>query len=69
MAKGDIILNVLPPALRFWEKLGLSPKSGEKEGTVYALFTDEGEQYRQAEVASWLAGVCTAYEVCLVRLV
>ncbi len=41
----------------------MSPKSGEKDGIVYALFAEEGEQYRQAEVASWLAGVCTAYEV------
>ncbi|KAF5363636.1 hypothetical protein D9756_000913 [Leucocoprinus leucothites] len=63
VGKGDAIITVLPPALRFWEKLGLGPKSGEKDGAVFVLFADDGEQqHRQAEVASWLAGVCTAYE-------
>lgn len=68
VGKGDAIINVLPPALRFWEKLGLGPKSGEKDATVYVLFEVDEEQHRQGEVASWLAGVCTAYQVWIVFL-
>ena len=64
VGKGDAIITVLPPALRFWEKLGLGPKSGEKDGTVFVLFVDDGEQHRQLEVANWLASVCNAYKVC-----
>ncbi|KAF9446731.1 hypothetical protein P691DRAFT_761374 [Macrolepiota fuliginosa MF-IS2] len=62
VGKGDTIINILPPALRFWEKLGLGPKGGDKDGTVYVLFADDGEQHRQGEVAGWLSGVCNAYE-------
>ncbi|KXN84196.1 Mediator of RNA polymerase II transcription subunit 13 [Leucoagaricus sp. SymC.cos] len=62
VGKGEAIVTVLPPALRFWEKLGLGPKNGEKDGTVYVLFADDGEQRRAAEVANWLTGVCTVYE-------
>jgi mediator of RNA polymerase II transcription subunit 13 len=69
LGKGDAIINILPPALRFWGKLGLGPKNGEKNATAYVLFADEGEQYRQREIASWLDGVRTAYEVrCYVYL-
>lgn len=63
LGKGEAIINILPPALRFWEKLGLGPKNGEKNATVYTLFADDGDQYRHREVVSWLEGVRTAYEV------
>lgn len=63
LGKGDAIINILPPALRFWEKLGLGPKNGEKNATTYVLFADDGEQHRRREVTSWLDGVRTAYEV------
>lgn len=30
--------NILPSALRFWEKLGLSPRNGTKDVVGYVVF-------------------------------
>ncbi|KAF8171817.1 hypothetical protein BJ912DRAFT_994983, partial [Pholiota molesta] len=53
IGKGDAIIQVLPTALRFWEKLGLSPKGGRKDLSAFVLFEDEGEG-REALVETWL---------------
>ncbi len=62
IGKGEAIIQVLPPALRFWEKLGLTPKGGRKDVTVFALFEDDGR--RQSLMENWLKSVKNAYQVC-----
>jgi mediator of RNA polymerase II transcription subunit 13 len=62
IGKGEAIIQVQPPALRFWEKLGLTPKAGRKDISAFAIFEDDGEQ-RQFHVESWLSNVCSAYQV------
>ncbi|KAG6885784.1 hypothetical protein C0993_009889 [Termitomyces sp. T159_Od127] len=61
IGKGDAVIQVLPTALRFWEKLGLGPKGGAKNGTVFVLFEDDGEQ-RMQQVDAWLGSVAASYE-------
>ena len=62
IGKGDAVIQILPTALRFWEKLGLGPRGGRKNGTAFVLFEDDGEQ-RQQQVDSWLSTVSAMYEV------
>ncbi|KAF9268419.1 hypothetical protein L218DRAFT_995138 [Marasmius fiardii PR-910] len=60
VGKGNTVIDILPTALRFWEKLGLGPKHGEKDATAFVLFEDHGEwRQRQAEV--WLSNLATLY--------
>jgi mediator of RNA polymerase II transcription subunit 13, fungi type len=61
IGKGDAVIQILPTALRFWEKLGLGPRGGRKNGTSFVLFED-GEQ-RQQQVESWIATISAMYEV------
>jgi len=63
IGKGEAIIKVLPPALRFWEKLGLTPKGGRKDITAFALFEDDGR--RQSLMENWLKSVKNSYQVCL----
>jgi mediator of RNA polymerase II transcription subunit 13 len=62
IGKGDAVIQILPTALRFWEKLGLGPRGGQKNATLFVLFEDDGEQ-RQQQVENWLSSVATIYEV------
>lgn len=62
VGKGEAVIHILPPALHFWEKLGLGPKGGPKDILGYVLFEDGGEQ-RERQVESWLARIVAAYRV------
>lgn len=62
VAKSDAIMQVLPTALRFWEKLGLGPRGGRKNVTAFVLFEDEGEE-RQLRVERWLNDMSATYSV------
>jgi mediator of RNA polymerase II transcription subunit 13 len=62
VGKSDAILQVLPTALRFWEKLGLGPRGGKKNVTAFALFEDNGEE-RQLQVEHWLGNMSSTYTV------
>jgi hypothetical protein len=61
IGKGESVIQVLPPALRFWEKLGLSPKGGRKNVAAYIMFEENAR--RQPLMERWLAGFTTAYQV------
>ncbi|KAJ7188980.1 hypothetical protein C8R46DRAFT_877203 [Mycena filopes] len=61
IGKADAVIQVLPTALRFWEKLGLSPRGGRKDATVFVLFEDDGDVRLQL-VEAWLTKVITIYE-------
>jgi mediator of RNA polymerase II transcription subunit 13, fungi type len=60
--KSDAIIQVLPSALRFWEKLGLGPKSGKKDVVGFVLFEADGEE-RMQHMEAWLSCVSTTYTV------
>ncbi|KAG6918518.1 hypothetical protein DXG01_013880 [Tephrocybe rancida] len=71
LSKSSSILHVLPTALRFWEKLGLGPRGGPKDGLVFVLFEEQavpqGHAQGQGEsrgdmVQAWLADVMVQYE-------
>ena len=62
VAKGEAIMQVSPPSLRFWEKLGLSPKAGPKDVTAFVFFEGADED-READIESWLSRVSAAYAV------
>lgn len=62
IGKADTVIQVLPTALRFWEKLGLGPRGGKKDLTAFVLFEDDGEEkYDQLE--AWLANISEIYAV------
>jgi mediator of RNA polymerase II transcription subunit 13 len=62
VGKGDAVVQVLPTALRFWEKLGLSPRGGRKDVDAFVLFEADGEE-RIQQVKSWLTCFSAAYAV------
>ncbi|KAL0949105.1 hypothetical protein HGRIS_009194 [Hohenbuehelia grisea] len=60
VGKGDVALTASPTSLRFWEKLGLTPRGGSKNVTAFVLFEDDGEDNEQrAEL--WLKKISAAY--------
>ncbi|ESK87950.1 proteophosphoglycan ppg4 [Moniliophthora roreri MCA 2997] len=61
VGKGDGVLEVLPTALRFWEKLGLGPKYGQKNATAFVLFDDDDE-WCQQRVEVWLSNFAGTYQ-------
>ena len=63
VSKSDAIIQVLPTALRFWEKLGLRPRGGAKDATVFVFFEGANDT-REAEIASWLNALSQTYSVC-----
>ncbi|KAL6299971.1 hypothetical protein BKA93DRAFT_741474 [Sparassis latifolia] len=60
VGKSDSVVQVLPTAVRFWEKLGLGPRSGKKDVIVYVFFEGGGDE-RESEIAQWLDIVSAAY--------
>ncbi|KAJ7750136.1 mediator complex subunit 13 C-terminal-domain-containing protein [Mycena maculata] len=61
IGKADAVIQVLPTALRFWEKLGLTPRGGRKNATVFVLFEDDGDA-RQQLAEAWLAKLVAVYD-------
>lgn len=75
VGKGSQIIQVLPTALKFWEKLGLEPRGGKKDVVAFVFYEDEDEGTQemedgetrlsetQAMAERWLAWMGTAYAV------
>ncbi|KJA21672.1 hypothetical protein HYPSUDRAFT_87898 [Hypholoma sublateritium FD-334 SS-4] len=61
IGKGDAVIQVLPTAIRFWEKLGLDPIGGRKDVSAFVLFEDEGGQ-TQALVDTWVTNLRSTYQ-------
>ncbi|KAF7290083.1 Mediator of RNA polymerase II transcription subunit 13 [Mycena chlorophos] len=61
IGKAEAVVQLAPSSLRFWDKLGLTPKGGRKNATVFVLFEDDGETRVQLAEA-WLAKVSTLYK-------
>ncbi|KAF1981556.1 hypothetical protein K402DRAFT_467455 [Aulographum hederae CBS 113979] len=53
---------ILPPALSYWEPLGLGPASGLKNVMAYCIFPDNEDL--RSSVSIFLAAIGTAYESC-----
>ena len=62
VAKSDAIIQVLPSALRFWDKLGLSPRAGKKDVCAFVFF-EELDEARVDVVDKWLQWVSSTYTV------
>ncbi|KIY45169.1 hypothetical protein FISHEDRAFT_76845 [Fistulina hepatica ATCC 64428] len=60
IAKGGSVIQLLPTALRFWDKIGLGPRAGEKDVAAYAILEDAGGEYQQL-VNTWLSSTANVY--------
>ena len=64
MAKSDSFIRVSPPALRFWEKLGLHPRAGGKHVTAYTFFEEErSDDEMESRISEWLDKLSAVYTV------
>ncbi|KAJ2926208.1 hypothetical protein H1R20_g10879, partial [Candolleomyces eurysporus] len=61
VGRNNAVIQLLPPALRFWEKAGLGPKGGRKDLEVYAIYEDIDDQKRST-VDTWLTAAASAYQ-------
>jgi mediator of RNA polymerase II transcription subunit 13 len=61
VAKSDALIHVLPTALRFWDKLGLSPRAGKKNVCAFVFF-EELDEARVDTVEKWLQWVSSTYK-------
>lgn len=68
VGKSDAIIQVLPSALRFWEKLGLGPRGGKKNVVAFVLFEDDSEQ-KQHQIERWLGNVSAIYAVSIYNMI
>ena len=64
VGRGGLVQQMLPSAIRFWEKEGLGPRNGTKDVVAFALF--EGEEQAPL-IESWLERVGRAYSVGFLR--
>lgn len=62
VGKGDTVIQMSPTSLRFWEKLGLSPRAGQKDVTAFVFFEGTDDD-RDAGIEDWLSRVAAAYSV------
>ncbi|KAG7446038.1 uncharacterized protein BT62DRAFT_1076435 [Guyanagaster necrorhizus] len=61
VGKGDAVIQISPPALRFWDKLGLGPRGGKKDIQAFVVFDSLQEQMSD-KVSEWLINLRTVYE-------
>ena len=61
VGKAGSLINLNPSSLRFWSKLGLTPRSGSKDVTAYLLYDDR--THIASAAASWLRRVSEVYSV------
>ncbi|EJD50738.1 hypothetical protein AURDEDRAFT_182132 [Auricularia subglabra TFB-10046 SS5] len=52
MEKGGNLIQIIPSALRFWEKLGLGPRGGKKHVSAFVLYEDGSEA--SSHIPSWM---------------
>ncbi|KAH7921710.1 hypothetical protein BV22DRAFT_1176335 [Leucogyrophana mollusca] len=61
VGKADSIIQVLPSAIRFREKLGLGPRGGKKDVCAFVFFEDEGPE-KQQQAETWLNSISAMYD-------
>ncbi|CEH12505.1 hypothetical protein CBOM_00483 [Ceraceosorus bombacis] len=57
-----VIVKALPTALRFWQKLNLSPAGGPKHVAAFVLYPGGVEQSRVDDLGRWLKQVGSTFE-------
>ena len=62
VAKSNSVIQVLPTALSFWEKLGLEPRAGGKDVTAYVFYEATGA-LNERKLHDWLDKVSNVYKV------
>lgn len=62
VAKASSVIQVLPTALSFWEKLGLEPRAGGKDVIAYVFYENTCAMNEQ-HLCDWLDKVSSAYQV------
>ncbi|KAG8912193.1 hypothetical protein FRC01_005248, partial [Tulasnella sp. 417] len=62
VGQSNAVVQVNTPALRFWDKLGLSPLNGKKDIVSFALY-EEGltSPERLSDMTGWMKDVARAY--------
>ncbi|KAG2150318.1 mediator complex subunit 13 C-terminal-domain-containing protein [Suillus bovinus] len=60
VGKSGCVVQVLPSALRFWEKLGLTPHGGKRDVVAF-VFLEEGGLEKQHQAEAWLNKMSTEY--------
>ncbi|KAI0699800.1 mediator complex subunit 13 C-terminal-domain-containing protein [Cytidiella melzeri] len=60
VTKADGVIQILPPALRFWEKLGLHPRAGAKNVVAFVFFEGSDDE-AETEIADWLDKLSAVY--------
>ena len=61
VGKSNGLINLMPSALRFWDKLGLAPLSGTKD--VLAFLLHEDDRYVRKFGPAWMRAVSERYKV------
>ncbi|EJD00806.1 uncharacterized protein FOMMEDRAFT_169058 [Fomitiporia mediterranea MF3/22] len=59
VGKADTLIQIAPPAFRFWSKMGLTPRSGPKDVVAFVFYEDGSSL--ASEVEGWLSRVSSAY--------
>ncbi|KAG1724768.1 hypothetical protein EDB19DRAFT_2043401 [Suillus lakei] len=60
VGKSGCVMQVLPSALRFWEKLGLTPHGGKRDVVAF-VFLEEGGLEKQHQAEVWLNKMSAGY--------
>ncbi|KIY66761.1 hypothetical protein CYLTODRAFT_423101 [Cylindrobasidium torrendii FP15055 ss-10] len=60
VGKGEAVMQMSPPSLRFWDKLGLGPRSGRKDLRAFVAF-DPNQQDLTHRVPEWMSALGRAY--------
>ncbi|KAG1767693.1 mediator complex subunit 13 C-terminal-domain-containing protein [Suillus placidus] len=60
VGKSGCVVQVLPSALRFWEKLGLTPHGGKRDVVAF-VFLEEGGLEKQHQAEVWLNKMSAGY--------
>jgi mediator of RNA polymerase II transcription subunit 13, fungi type len=60
VGKSASVIDVLPSALRFWEKLGLEPRGGSKDLSLFMLFQPVDED-RQNAAEDWMSQISSRW--------
>ncbi|KAL9608262.1 MAG: hypothetical protein Q9167_006898 [Letrouitia subvulpina] len=64
--RGENLMEIATPALRFWEELGLAPVSGSKNVTAFCIYPDQDAMRRS--VSTFLDTLGTSYQSCKLGL-
>ena len=64
IGKAGAIVQALPTVTRFWDKLGLSPRSGTKDVHVFVLYEDSG-RFTFSDMENWLGRLSEIYKVSI----